>query len=332
MSVNNFNMYMNNRNHIRRIKLTDKVTTNDNKKDVGGLRGVVIFGKGRHQVHYIDPFGRAAVRTEFDQVDEVIPNIVPIGGYQFAFDKLFNIGLDQETTLRVGDLNDEAPQMKIGVPRDAYKSIHYDAECSISNGAMTVNSGVNISAMNYICGFMIGDGGAKEDNITAIAPNYKNRCLYRPVPFRMSNDGIALPAGIYHGKAQTFQGSVGMDPITSYYMKRFDDPKPRIVHVWVTDNENEFSVVDDTVFSSTSSMAIESYVEINISVDANDARGFFTSTNSSPRINEFSLVSGWYNAEQDDYESIRMFTHFTRPSIALTKGDSIEAIYRLYAR
>lgn len=320
------------RSNVRRIKMRDKVIAVDDKSKIGGLRGEVIFGRGRHLVHYIDPYGNKAVRTEFDEVDAVLPNIVPIGGYQFAFDKLFNIGLDQETTLRVGDLNDEAPQMKIGVQRDEYKSIHYDAECSISDGSSVVNAGVNISALNFIFGFMMGDGGAREDNITAIAPNYKNRSLYRPIPFRMSNDGVEIPAGKYYGRAKSFQGSAGMDPITSCYVKKFDDPKPRIVHVWVTGNSNELSIVDDTVFASTSSLAIESYVEINISVDQNDGRGFFTSTESSPRINEFGLVSGWYNAEKDDYESLRLFTHFTRPSIALSEGDSIEAIYRLYAR
>lgn len=299
---------------------------------LGGLRGEVIFGKGLKKIPFIDPFGNMSYRTEFEQVNDVQKNIVPIGGYQFAFSKLFNIGLDQETTLRVGDLNDEAPQMKIGVPRDRYKSIHYDAECSVSDGGMVVNPGVNISAMNYIFGFMMGDGGAREDNMTAIAPNYKNRGLYRPVPFRMSNDGIAIPEGKYYGKQSTFQGSGMSEAIDSYYVKKFDNPAPRIVHCWVTDNPDEMSIVDDTVFASTSSMAIESYVEMNLSVSPEDARGFFTSTNSSPRINEFALVSGWYNSEINDYEALRIFTHFTRPSIALSEGDSIEAIYRLYAR
>ena len=315
---------------MSRIRIRDKDQARDSH--LGGFRGVESFGRGRHQVEYIDPYGRKAVRSEFDEVYYQEENIVPIGGYQFAFDKLFNIGLDQESTLRVGDLNDEAPQMKIGVQRANYDSIYYNAETSISNSGIVVNPGVNISALNYIFGFMIGDGGAREDNVTAIAPDYKRRNLYRAVPFRMSNDGVKMAAGKYYGKSQSIQGNAGMDPITSFYVKKFDDPAPRIVHVWVTDNPNEISIVDDTVFASTSSLAIESYVEINLSVDKDDARGFFTSTEASPRINEFALVSGWYNSRLDDYEAIRMFTHFTRPSIALSDGDAIEAIYRLYAR
>lgn len=319
----------NRKNRIKRINIRDKVSTTE--KELGGFKGEVIFGKGRHVVHYIDPYGNENYRTEFDEVTEVLPNIVPIGGYQFAFDKLFNIGLDQETTLRVGDLNDEAPLMKIGVQREQYNSIHYNAECSITNGAMQINPGINISANNFIFGFMMGDGGAKGDGTTAIAPNYKDRTLFRAVPFRMSNDGFDLSQGKYFGNAKSVkQGS--NEIITSSYIKTFDNPKPHIVHVWATGNRKEFSIVDDTVFASTSSIPIESYVEMNISIDLDDGRGWFTTTNSIPRVNELALVSGWYNNQLGDYESIRMFTHFTRPSIALTDGDSVQAIYRLYGR
>jgi len=315
----------------RFIKLKDRVSIRE-KQPVGGLRGEIIFGTGKKEIPFTDPFGNLSYRTEFENVIYKDHNIIPIGGYQFAFSKLFNIGMDKETTLRVGNLNDEAPQMKIGVQRAEYNSIYYDAEASISNGSMKINSGVNISALNYIFGFMIGDGGAREDNMTAIAPDYKRRSLYRAIPFRMSNDGSEIPAGKYYGKSTSIQGVGAGESITSYYVKKFDNPAPRIVHSWVTDNPNELTVVDDTVFASTSSMAIESYVEMNLSISKYDARGFFTTTDASPRVNEFGLVSGWYNSDKDDFESLLLVSHFTRPSITLAQDDSIEAIYRLYAR
>ena len=297
-----------------------------------GLRGEVIFGTGRHDVEYINPFGQKSVRSEFEKVTYRGSNTVTIGGYQFVFDKLFNIGHDQETTLRVGNLNDEAPMMKIGVPREKYKSIHYDTEISMSESELTPNTGINIPAMDYIFGFMVGDGGCREDNITAIAPDYKNRNLYRPIPFRMNNDGFPIQNGKYYGRLISMQGSTGMDPVISSYIKTFDDPRPRIVHVWVTDNPNEMSIVDETVFASTSTIPIESYTEMNFSIDRYDIRGFSTSTKSTPVVNEFGLVSGWYNAVEDDFECITLDTHFTRPNIVLSEGDSIEGIYRLYAR
>lgn len=334
-------MYYNERNNwknrsmrkspIKRIITKDRVIAREQRGVLGGIGGEVIFGRGRHIVEYTDPYGRKSYRSEFEEETYRDNNIVTIGGYQFAFDKMFNIGLDQETTLRVGDLNDEAPQMKIGVQRSDYHSINYNAECSLIDGSMVPNGGVNISALNYIFGFMIGDGGSREDNVTAIAPHYTDRSLYRPIPFRMSNDGTSIPNGKYFGNVEFKQSNNG-DPIVSSYVKKFDEPRPHIVHVWASNNSKELSIVDDSVFSSTSSKLIESYIEINFSVDPDDGRGFYTTIESSPRINEFGLVSGWYNVTLNDYECIRLNTHFTRPSISLTEGDSIEGIYRLYAR
>jgi len=118
----------------------------------------------------------------------------------------------------------------------------------------------------------------------------------------------------------------------SYYVKKFDNPPPKIVHIWADESVTDEMIIDDHVFTSTSTLPIESYVEICMSISATDTREFFKSTNSQPRINEFGLVSGWYNPHQDDYEALTLITHFTRNTLALSEGDSIEAIYRLYAR
>ena len=313
----------------RLLRMNDGFRPQDNIK--GGLHGQMIFGIGKHLVEYTDPFGKKCYRTEFEKEVYKNDNIIPIGGYQFAFNKMFNIAPDEDTTLRVGDLNDEAPQMKIGIPRGDYKSTKYNAETSLPDTGLTPMGGVNISALNFVFGFMIGDGGCREDNITAIAPNYKRRSLYHPIPFRMSNDGYAFQQGKYFGQSTISNGV--SDPITSYYIKRFDDPTPHIVHRWITDiSDNNVDTVDDSVFASTSTIPIDSYVEINLSISDADARGYFTSTSTSPRINEFGLVSGWYNSTAGDYEQLRLITHFTRPSITLEDGDSLEAIYRIYSR
>lgn len=311
----------------RVIRLKDKVGTQDSS--LGGLYGEIIFGKGLKKIPYIDPYGHKSFHCEFEEETYHDHNIVPIGGYQFVFDKLFNIGLDQESTLRVGDLNDEAPQMKIGVPKYEYKSPMYNAETSIGGASVPTMGGINISALNFVFGFMVGNGGAREDNVTPIAPDYKNRMLYNAIPFRMSNDKFPFEEGRYFGKTN---GSANSADVTSYYVKKFDNPAPHIVHKWASENNNEFEVVDDSVFASTATIPIESYVEMNISLTAADCRGFATMNDEVARVNEFALVSGWYNSEKKDYEALRLFTKFTRPSITLLDGDSIEAIYRLYAR
>lgn len=313
----------------RILRMRDKVTSQENSH-IGGFRGEVIIGTGRHTIEYTDPFGHKNYRSVFDKVISKEPNIVPIGAYQFAFDKLFNIGLDEDTTLRVGDLNDEAPQMRIGVPRSEYLSTEYNAEYSLTS-ELSPMPGVRISALNHIFGFMIGDGGAREDNVTAIAPNYRDRTLFHAIPFRMSNDGHAIQDGKYYGKSTSFT-STTQNSVISSYVKLFDSPAPHIVHVWVTDSGQEDDIVDDSVFASTSSIPIESYVEMNMSLDMYDGRGYAASTGASPRVNEIALVSGWFNPSYNDYESIRIFTHFSRPTITLSEGDAIEIVYRLYAR
>lgn len=318
----------------RKIIFRDKLKSHDKSlnKSLGGLKGEIIFGKGRKQVSVYNSSGIiVGYKSEFEEVMDRDENIIPIGGYQYVFNKLFNIGLDQETTLRVGDLNDEAPLMKIGVPRAEYKSIHYNAEMSTGVAGLNPMSGINISGNHFIFGFMIGDGASKEDNVTAIAPNYKDRVLFRPIPFRMSNDNFKMPDAKYYGKAISAPNNNG-ERITSYYIKRFDDPKPHIIHSYVSDNPNELQIVDDTVFFSTSSTPIESYVEINFSLSQYDCRNYFTSTDSTPRISEIGLVAGWYNSEKDDFEQIRLISHYTRPAILLAENDELEGIYRIYAR
>ena len=310
---------------VNKISFRDNMNLRDR---IGGLRGEVIFGTGRHLVDYTDPFGNKAQRTVFDKITYRKHNIIPIGGYQYVFDKLFNIGLDQETTLRVGHLNDEAPQMKIGTPRSYYNIDKYNAETNIGGDPVTPMGGINLPANHFTFGFMVGDGGAKEDNITAIAPDYKRRGLFHAIPFRMSNDGYDIEAGKYYGKSvlSTNEG------VTSYYIKKFDNPSPHIVHAWASDNDNELEIVDDSVYSSTSSIPIESYIEINLSISDNDLRGYFTTTGSKARFNELGLVAGWYNPEYDDYDAMMMITQFCRSSVPLEDGDTSEAVYRLYAR
>ena len=166
--------------------------------------------------------------------------------------------------------------MKIGIPRDKYESPAYNAEISLSDPSKGAIPGINISGANFVFGFMMGEGGTKEDNVTAIAPDYKRRNIFNPIPFRMSNDGYPIPAGRYFGRIDSYTGSSHVDTISSYYVKKFDSPAPRIIHAWVTDNYDEFKIVNDTVFASTSSVPIESYVEINLSISRLDGRGFFT--------------------------------------------------------
>lgn len=312
------------------IKCYDELATSDSIDKQFGFKGELIFGKGLKQVPYIDPFGNKTYRSEFEKELYRGHNLVVIGGYQFVFSKLFNIAMDTESTLRVGNLNDDSPLMKIGVNRTQYISSKYNTECN-SMGEVSNNSGVKISALNHIFGFVVGDGGSTANNITVIAPDYKRRTLFRAVPFRMSNDGSPIDESKYFGKATTLTNN-DMSSITSYYIKKFDSPAPHIIHAWASTSTEQLQTVDDSVYASVTSTPIESYIEMTMSLDKYDIRGFFTTTNSQPQINEVGLVSGWYNPKLKDYEQLVLFSHFTRPTILFAEEDTIEIIYRLYAR
>lgn len=312
------------------IKCYDELATSDSIDKQFGFKGELIFGKGLKQVPYTDPFGNKTYRSEFEKELYRGHNLVVIGGYQFVFSKLFNIAMDTESTLRVGNLNDDSPLMKIGVNRTQYISSKYNTECN-STGEVSNNSGVKISALNHIFGFVVGDGGSTANNITVIAPDYKRRILFRAVPFRMSNDGSPIDESKYFGKATTLTNN-DMSSITSYYIKKFDSPAPHIIHAWASTSTEQLQTVDDSVYASVTSTPIESYIEMTMSLDKYDIRGFFTTTNSQPQINEVGLVSGWYNPKLKDYEQLVLFSHFTRPTILFAEEDTIEIIYRLYAR
>jgi len=299
------------------------------KDQYGGLRGEIIIGTNRILEEFVDPFGNRSWRTKFGEVLFKQSNIAPIGAYQHLFTKLFNFQFDdpQRTNLRVGDLNNDY-QMRIGVNPQHYRHRDYIAETGTDPGT-PVLGGINISGNDHIFGFMIGDGGAREDNITAIAPDYKRRLLYHPIPFRITdNPDDPKYDGRYYGKLTDLQGT------TSFYIKRFETTSiyPHIVHAWVTDDPDEFSPVDESVFSSTSSVPIESYVEMLLKIDRGDGSEYFERLNATPRINELGLVSGWYNHEKADWEAIHLITHLTRSSLILGKNDRLEIIYRLYAR
>ena len=152
--------------------------------------------------------------------------------------------------------------------------------------------------------------------------------LFHPVPFKITEEPEKVYANKYFGRFVDLQGT------TSFYVKRYETTGtyPHIVHSWVTDDVNLFQPVDESVFSSTSSTPIESYVEMLLKIDVGDGTEYFKRTNATPRVNELGLVSGWYNNDRNDWESLRLLTHYCRPSLVLGDNDFVEIIYRLYAR
>lgn len=220
-------------------------------------------------------------------------NIIPISGYQWILMKMFGLHLDsihnntptgyekldQNTNVIVPDLNQDS-KLRIGTAPENYSVMSED-----------------ISSSHIVQGFMIGNGGAGEDQMTAKNTDYSFMCLRNPIPFQQVPASQGLdPAviGKYCGKYRA------NSTVNSYYIKRFD-AIPHITHSWWTDGQR-WDYVDpvttddlgpDAVNGVGKTNRIESYVECQLALDDTDCEAFFNrdGNTQTPAINELGLVA-----------------------------------------
>lgn len=211
-------------------------------------------------------------------------NIIPISGMSWTLMKMFGLyldskhgvateQLDRDTTLITPDLND---RISIGVDPENYTTMTDD-----------------ISASHFIQGFMVGNGGSGEDQMTTKNTDYSFVCLRNPIPFRQSN--TQLNDETYLGKYR-LPGSFTY----SYYIKRFDE-RPHIVHSWWRDGQkwdyvNPVTPDDlgpNAVNGQGVTNRIETYAECQMSLGDGDCETYFAqqNNNQTPVINELGLVA-----------------------------------------
>lgn len=123
----------------------------------------VISTTDKHGLHgHVSVFRRNKSTEEVSLWDDS-DNIIPISGYQFVLMKMFGLHLDSshklplekldmDTTLVTPDLNNNG-EYKIGIDPNDYSIMADD-----------------ISSRHIVQGFMIGNGGGAEDNITTKTP------------------------------------------------------------------------------------------------------------------------------------------------------------------
>lgn len=220
-------------------------------------------------------------------------NVITISGYQNILLRSFGLRLDsnhnapyidgnigKDTNLITPDLND---LMNIGELPSSYTTM--DEEFSSSH---------------VIQGFMVGNGGAGEDNITTKNTNYSFVNLRRPIPFRQTT--TVLPssvAGQYLGIYNKSTAEEEMGYAKSYFIKKFDDT-PHIYHTWWEEGQ-KWSYVDpvsqDNLGPNQTSAAktnrIASYIECQMSISPEDCIDYFSHAGSTqtPVINEIGLVA-----------------------------------------
>ncbi len=218
-------------------------------------------------------------------------NIISISGMQWILMKMFGLYLDaphavpyeklnKDTNLVIPEL-DQSSSIGIGVKPENYTTMVEP-----------------ISDKHFIQGFMIGNGGAGEDQMTAKNTDYSFICLRNPIPFQQTNE--SLPAEIA-GKYLGIYNKLNTNGFTkSYFIKKFDST-PHIYHSWWKDGQ-KWDYVDPVTENDLGPNAaagagktdrIESYAECEISLSETDCVSYFENSgnNQTPAINELGLVA-----------------------------------------
>lgn len=222
-------------------------------------------------------------------------NVITLTGYQNILLRSFGLRLDslhkvsyidsnigRDTNLVTPDLNDQSV-FGIGRKIDEYSPMVDE-----------------FSNTHFIQGFMVGNQGAGEDNITTKNTNYSFINLRNPIPFRQTSDVLNPEiANKYLGIYNIPNASELTGFAKSYYIKKFDET-PHMYHTWWEENQ-EWDKVDpvtvDQLGPDNSTAAktdrIASYIQCEMSIDSDDCVSYFSHAGAtqSPVINELGLVS-----------------------------------------
>lgn len=222
-------------------------------------------------------------------------NVITLSGYQNILLRSFGLRLDslhkvsyidsnigRDTNLVTPDLNDQSV-FGIGRKIDEYSPMVDE-----------------FSNTHFIQGFMVGNQGAGEDNITTKNTNYSFINLRNPIPFRQTSDVLNPDiANKYLGIYNIPNASELTGFAKSYYIKKFDET-PHMYHTWWEENQ-EWDKVDpvtvDQLGPDNSTAAktnrIASYIQCEMSIDSDDCVSYFSHAGAtqSPVINELGLVS-----------------------------------------
>ena len=222
-------------------------------------------------------------------------NVITLSGYQNILLRSFGLRLDslhkvsyidsnigRDTNLVTPDLNDQSV-FGIGRKIDEYSPMVDE-----------------FSNTHFIQGFMVGNQGAGEDNITTKNTNYSFINLRNPIPFRQTSDVLNPEiANKYLGIYNIPNASELTGFAKSYYIKKFDET-PHMYHTWWEENQ-EWDKVDpvtvDQLGPDNSTAAktnrIASYIQCEMSIDSDDCVSYFSHAGAtqSPVINELGLVS-----------------------------------------
>lgn len=260
----------------RKIHIDDNLSVHEEVKF--GLRGhVTIYRRNKLT-------GKKVFWYEED-------NIIPISGMQWILMKMFGLHLDashgvpyekldQDTNLIIPELN-QSGVMGIGVDPANYTE-------------MSDEIGVD----HIIQGFMVGNAGAGEDQLTTKNTDYSFIKLRNPIPFQQTQTSLPPEiAGKYLGILQ--MGGIS-EYAKSYYIKKFEST-PHIAHSWWKDGQ-KWDYIDPVTQDDLGPNAhngagktdrIETYAECELVLSEDDFVAYFAhdGNTQTPAINELGLVA-----------------------------------------
>lgn len=283
------------------INVGEKLSFKEEKKVTQGLRGHVSVYRRNKKT------GKVSLWDDGG-------NIITISGYQWILMKMFGLNLDtshalpyerldKDTNLIIPELNQSA-SMQIGTDPASY----------------TVMPS-NISEHHIIQGFMIGNGGAGEDQMTAKNTDYSFIRLRNPIPFQQTQSNLPGEiAGKYLGKLRVGSSAYSK----SYYIKKFEST-PHIYHSWWKDGQR-WDYVDPVTPNDLGPNAqngagktnrIESYVECQLVLGEDDCISYFAhdGNTQTPAINEIALVAYDSTASGDRSIMEQVYTKYIKPVI-----------------
>lgn len=320
--------------NVDKVKASDSIAFHDT---LGGRPGLwakteVIMGYGLHR------------KNGISDLDEVIfreHNMVPIGGVQYAMEKIFGVSTTQITIPSLYTLTG------IGLPDTAAPGTGADEHFLTPDGEKNVIYRIG----HNVCLFGVGITGSAENSVTSYKVDYRENAIDmhktltdntvlvgEMLPLRYTSETLTqVDRRKYFGK------KTGKNGKTGYYLKRFEQPA-EIYHVRKTgeevEDEDERPLVSPSeVWEYTNGINnVETYTEMVLKISKKDLKEWFTEIEQEDkaRVNTLALYSGKFVKDADDltddgdYEDVFMFSKICIPTEPVSITKDLEIIYRVY--
>ena len=277
-----------------------------------------------------NPNGKSTLGEDFISYS----NTVPLGGVQYAFQKLFECAAEQipvptlYSQAGIGLPNSVVPTDTYLTP-DGYKVVQY------RYGHFVQLMGVGIT-------------GTSENDVTKYIPDYRECSMDiakvstdgltitgTMLPFRYTPDVLTTTERAKYFGKKTFENGY-----TGYYLKKFESDV-LIKHIWKTgeDVDDETLIPSSDVWqNSNNKNAVESFTEIILKVSKKDIKEWFVSLEQEDRtrINTIALFNGRFvrdlndAADYGDYEDVMLFSKLGIKPEYLDIAKDLNVVYRVY--